>query len=115
MIKSNASSESSDAVWRANFGRNAIRVGASTLIVYLDNTGTRGGSGRLSIERRNALRKEIWRTDVVCRRPFEVLTLGKLEHPIVVPRTATVDIIPKVANTWIAVYILATDCFGAIA
>jgi len=69
---------------------------------------------RVAIQNSNALLQKLWGAEVVVRPPFEILSTGKLEHAVVIPRRTSVDIAAIVSDARVAGGIRPADRFGSV-
>jgi len=68
----------------------------------------------IAIQNRNTSLQKLWRAQVVVRQPLKVISAGELEHAVVIPRCAAVNVAPVIPDTRVALCVRPTDLFGPV-
>ena len=68
----------------------------------------------IAIQNRDTLIQKLRSAEVVVRQPLKVISAGELEHAVVIPRCAAVDVAAVIPDTRVAPCIRPADLFGPV-
>jgi hypothetical protein len=82
----------------------------------VDNLGSREAENdpRITIQNGDTLLQKFRGAEVVVRQPLKVLSAGDLEHAVVIPRCASVDVAAAIPKARVPPRVRAADLFGPV-